>query len=76
VQVLLLLCEYCVKLHLRIHRERITRLLWMFADEQREVGKMTHGNIAALVGLKNVLIQYLVTEVLVLFVNRLTVGMF
>ncbi|XP_065909117.1 ribosome-releasing factor 2, mitochondrial-like isoform X2 [Dysidea avara] len=34
-------------------RERISRLLWMFADEQREVAEMTQGNIAALVGLKN-----------------------
>jgi len=44
-----------------VYRERITRLLWMFADEQREVGKMNHGNIAALVGLKNV--TYIVTEI-------------
>ena len=29
----------------------------MFADEQREVAEMTQGNIAALVGLKNVLIS-------------------
>ena len=35
-------------------RERISRLLLMFADEQREVQSMTEGNIAVAVGLKHV----------------------
>lgn len=36
------------------YRERINKLLLVFADELREVTEMTHGNIAAIVGLKNV----------------------
>ena len=35
-------------------RERINKLLLVFADELKEVTEMTHGNIAAIVGLKNV----------------------
>ena len=35
-------------------RERVNRLLLVFADELKEVAEMTHGNIAAIVGLKKV----------------------
>ena len=35
-------------------RERVNRLLLAFADELKEVTEMTQGNIAAIVGLKNV----------------------
>lgn len=34
-------------------RERVSRLLVVFADELKEVTEMTQGNIAAIVGLKN-----------------------
>ena len=34
--------------------ERITRVLLMLADEQREVPIMENGNIAVAVGMKNV----------------------
>ena len=38
--------------------ERITRVLLMLADEQKEVSVMTKGNIAVAVGMKNVSKQY------------------
>ena len=34
--------------------EKISRVLLMLADEQREVAKMEEGNIAVAVGMKNV----------------------
>lgn len=34
--------------------EKITRVLFMLADERQEVKSMTRGNIAVAVGLKNV----------------------
>ena len=37
-----------------LYRERVSRLLVVFADELKEVTEMTQGNIAAIVGLKNV----------------------
>lgn len=39
---------------LHTHRERINKLLLVFADELKEVTEMTQGSIAAIVGLKNV----------------------
>ena len=38
-------------------RERVSRVLLMLADEQREVKCMEEGNIAVAVGMKNVRIQ-------------------
>ena len=37
-----------------LSRERITRVIHMLADEQKEVQLMTQGNIAVAVGLKHV----------------------
>ncbi len=34
--------------------EKVSRVLLMLADEQREVGSMEEGNIAVAVGMKNV----------------------
>lgn len=35
-------------------REKVSRVLLMLADEQREMGKMEEGNIAVAVGMKSV----------------------
>ena len=41
----------CVPL---LGRERVSRVLLMLADEQREMTKMEEGNIAVAIGMKNV----------------------
>ena len=37
-----------------LSREKVSRVLLMMADEQREMGRMEEGNIAVAVGMKSV----------------------